>query len=93
MTENIPRVLPDECAAHLQRATWPRTELFTWLQQTAGIDEAEMCRTFNNGIGMVVVIAAEHADACTQTLADLGEQVYRIGVIADKGDGAAVVIN
>jgi phosphoribosylformylglycinamidine cyclo-ligase len=63
------------------------------LQQTAGIDEAEMCRTFNNGIGMVVVIAAEHADACAQTLADLGEQVYRIGVIADKGDGTAVVIN
>ena len=42
---------------------------------------------------MVVVIALEHADACAQTLADAGEQVYRIGVIADKGDGAAVVIN
>jgi phosphoribosylformylglycinamidine cyclo-ligase len=42
---------------------------------------------------MVVVISAEHADACVQTLAALGEQVYMIGVIADKGDGAAVVIN
>jgi len=92
LTENIPRVLPEHCAAHLQRASWPRTELFTWLQETAGIDEAEMCRTFNNGIGMVLVIAAEQADACTQTLADSGEQVYRIGVIADKSDGAAVVI-
>ena len=51
-----------------------------------------MCRTFNNGIGMVVVIAAEHADACSQTLTALGEQVYRIGEIAGKGDGAAVVI-
>jgi phosphoribosylformylglycinamidine cyclo-ligase len=51
-----------------------------------------MCRTFNNGIGMVVVIAAEHADACAQTLQAQGEAVYRIGVIAKKGDGAAVVI-
>jgi phosphoribosylformylglycinamidine cyclo-ligase len=93
LTENIPRVLPEHCAAHLQRASWPRTELFTWLQETAGIDEAEMCRTFNNGIGMVLVIDPAHADACTQTLADLGEQVHRIGVIADKGNGAAVLIN
>ena len=93
LTENIPRVLPEHCAAHLQRASWPRTELFNWLQQTAGIDEAEMCRTFNNGIGMVLVISSEHANACTQTLAALGEQVYRIGVIADKGNGAAVLID
>jgi len=51
-----------------------------------------MCRTFNNGIGMVVVIASEHANACAQTLTNAGEQVFRIGVIADKGDGPAVVI-
>jgi phosphoribosylformylglycinamidine cyclo-ligase len=77
----------------LVRESWPRTELFTWLQQTAGIDEAEMCRTFNNGIGMVVVIAAEQADVCLQTLAASGEQVYKIGVIAEKGNEAAVLID
>ena len=92
LTENIPRVLPDHCAAHLERSQWPRTELFQWLQTTAGIDDAEMCRTFNSGIGMVVVIASEHANACAQTLTNAGEQVFRIGVIADKGDGPAVVI-
>ena len=92
LTENIPRVLPEHCAAHLDRAQWPRTELFQWLQNTAGIDEAEMCRTFNNGIGMVVVIAAEHAQSCAESLRQSGEQVYTIGVIADKGDGAAVLI-
>ncbi|MBU6369843.1 MAG: phosphoribosylformylglycinamidine cyclo-ligase [Burkholderiales bacterium] len=92
LTENIPRVLPEHCAAHLERAQWPRTELFQWLQNTAGIDEAEMCRTFNNGIGMVVVIAAEHAQSCADSLRQSGEQVYTIGVIADKGDGAAVLI-
>jgi phosphoribosylformylglycinamidine cyclo-ligase len=92
LTENIPRVLPKHCAAHLQRASWPRTELFTWLQATAGIDEAEMCRTFNNGIGMVLVLDAANAQACANTLTKLGEQVFQIGVIADKGSGAAVVI-
>ncbi|MFM7801996.1 MAG: AIR synthase-related protein, partial [Limnohabitans sp.] len=92
LTENIPRVLPERCAAHLERAQWPRTELFQWLQHTAGIDDSEMCRTFNNGIGMVVVIAAEHAHACADTLSQWGEQVYKIGLIADKADGAAVVI-
>ena len=92
LTENIPRVLPEHCAAHLERSQWPRTELFQWLQNTAGIDEAEMCRTFNNGIGMVVVIAAEHAQSCADSLRQSGEQVYTIGVIADKGEGAAVLI-
>lgn len=92
LTENIPRVLPEHCAAHLDRAQWPRTELFQWLQNTAGIDEAEMCRTFNNGIGMVVVIAAEHAQSCAESLRQSGEQVYTIGVIADKGEGPAVLI-
>ena len=92
LTENIPRVLPEHCAAHLERAQWPRTELFQWLQNTAGIDEAEMCRTFNNGIGMVVVIDAAHAAACAETLRNAGEKVYQIGVIAPQGDGAQVVV-
>ena len=93
LTENIPRVLPDDCAAHLDRASWPRTELFDWLQTTAGIDEAEMCRTFNNGIGMVLVVDAMNAQACSKTLADMGEQVFQIGTIAAKGDGTPVQIN
>ena len=92
LLENIPRVLPDGLAAHLQHGSWPRSELFAWLQTTAGIDDIEMNRTFNNGIGMVVVIDAAHAKACAQTLQDLGESVHTIGVIAPKGDGASVVI-
>jgi phosphoribosylformylglycinamidine cyclo-ligase len=51
-----------------------------------------MCRTFNNGIGMVLVLDAAQAAACAKTLADLGEQVFQIGVIAERGGGAAVVI-
>ena len=82
LLENIPRVLPDGMAAHLVKGSWPKTELFAWLQKTAGIDDIEMNRTFNNGIGMVVVIDAASAAACAATLRSLGETVFEIGVIA-----------
>jgi phosphoribosylformylglycinamidine cyclo-ligase len=62
------------------------------LQQTAGIDDTEMNRTFNNGIGMVVVVDAADAETCAQTLRTAGEQVYVIGQIAPQGSGAQVVV-
>jgi phosphoribosylformylglycinamidine cyclo-ligase len=92
LLENIPRVLPHGLAAHLQKGSWPQTELFAWLQATAGIDDSEMNRTFNNGIGMVLVVAAATAQACAQTLREAGEQVFTIGQIAAQGDGAQVVV-
>jgi phosphoribosylformylglycinamidine cyclo-ligase len=92
LLENIPRVLPEGMAAHLVKGSWPQTELFAWLQTTAGIDDIEMNRTFNNGIGMVVVLDAASAAACTEHLRALGEQVFHIGVIAERADGAAVVV-
>jgi len=93
LLENIPRVLPDGLAAHLVKGSWPQSELFAWLQATAAIDDLEMNRTFNNGIGMVVVIAADQAEACAASLRASGEQVYRIGSIAARGDGAAVRVS
>jgi phosphoribosylformylglycinamidine cyclo-ligase len=92
LLENIPRVLPNGMAAHLTKGSWPQTELFAWLQKTAGIDDIEMNRTFNNGIGMVVVVDAASAAACAATLRAAGEQVFDIGVIAPIGSGAAVVV-
>ena len=92
LLENIPRVLPVGTAAHLRKGSWPQSELFAWLQATAGIDDFEMNRTFNNGIGMVVVIDAAHAGACAATLREAGERVHEIGVIAARGEGAAVVV-
>ena len=92
LLENIPRVLPQGMAAHLTKGSWPQTELFAWLQKTAGIDDIEMNRTFNNGIGMVVVIDQNHAQACAETLRQSGEKVYQIGVIAAQGDGHQVVV-
>jgi phosphoribosylformylglycinamidine cyclo-ligase len=92
LLENIPRVLPEGAAAHLKKGSWPQTELFAWLQATAGIDDTEMNRTFNNGIGMVLVVDAACAAACAATLRAAGEQVHEIGVIAARGDGAAVIV-
>ncbi|KKW67994.1 phosphoribosylaminoimidazole synthetase [Lampropedia cohaerens] len=92
LLENIPRVLPGHLAAHLQADSWPQSELFAWLQATAGIDAHEMNRTFNNGIGMVVVVARQDAEAVAETLRAHGEQVYAIGRIGPRGEGAAVTL-
>ena len=85
-------MLPEGLAAHLHQGSWPQTELFAWLQKTAVIDDDEMNRTFNNGIGMVVVIDAANAAACTATLRAAGEQVFEIGMIAVQGAGEQVVV-
>jgi phosphoribosylformylglycinamidine cyclo-ligase len=92
LLENIPRVLPEGTAAHLKKGSWPQTELFAWLQQTAAISDHEMNRTFNNGIGMVVVIEAGRAAAAAALLRAQGETVHEIGVIAPRNGGAAVVV-
>jgi phosphoribosylformylglycinamidine cyclo-ligase len=93
LLENIPRVLPDGLAAQLRKGSWPRTELFAWLQATAGIDDHEMNRTFNNGIGMVVVLAPAEAAAVSATLTQQGESVHEIGRIAARADGASVTVD
>lgn len=80
-TENIPRVLPAGCDAALTKGRWPVPAIFPLLQQWGNIAEPEMYRTFNMGIGMVVIVAPEDAAAVMQDLAARGEAVYRIGEI------------
>ncbi|MGL6070043.1 phosphoribosylformylglycinamidine cyclo-ligase [Craterilacuibacter sp.] len=87
ITENTPRVLPDNCVAKIDAASWDLPKLFQWLMHEGNVDAQEMYRTFNCGIGMVVIVAAEHADAAAALLAAEGETVYRIGRIdARQGD-------
>ena len=92
LLENIPRVLPEGLAAHLVKGSWPQTELFAWLQKTAAISDYEMNRTFNNGIGMVVVVAAAEAAATAATLRAQGQTVFEIGQIAQRGAGGPVEV-
>jgi phosphoribosylformylglycinamidine cyclo-ligase len=86
-TENIPRVLPDGLGVRVDLARVPFTPLFRWLAATGGIAEQEMLRTFNCGVGMVVVVAAEKADAVVDVFRREGETVARLGeVIAAQGE-------
>jgi len=86
-TENIPRVLPDGLGVRVDLARVPFTPLFRWLAATGGIAEQEMLRTFNCGVGMVVVVAAEKADAVVDVFRREGETVAQLGeVIAAQGE-------
>jgi phosphoribosylformylglycinamidine cyclo-ligase len=77
--ENLPRILPDGCAAHIDLDSWSLPPVFNWLRHTGGIEDEELLRTFNCGIGMIVVVDGAHADAVTQQLTDAGERVTTLG--------------
>jgi phosphoribosylformylglycinamidine cyclo-ligase len=86
LTDNIPRVLPKGCAVRLQRDAWARDPVFDWLQQTGRIADQEMYRTFNCGIGMVVIVSASDAPAALELLSAQGETATIIGAVT-AGDG------
>ena len=85
-----PRVLPDDCNAVIKKSSWPRPKVFNFLQQTGPVDEEEMFRVFNMGIGFVVVVAEDFADAVARRLIRYGEKVNRIGRIT-RGTGKVVL--
>lgn len=87
ITENVPRVLPENCTAEIRADAWQMPKLFQWLQSAGNVDTQEMYKTFNCGIGMVVIIAANEAAALTQHLQNAGETVFTLGKIrARQGD-------
>ncbi|MHB1672090.1 MAG: phosphoribosylformylglycinamidine cyclo-ligase, partial [Acidiferrobacter sp.] len=83
---NVPRVIPDGLRAVIDRSSWQWPAIFRWLQEGGGIAEEEMYRTFNCGVGMVVVIGAKDIQAAQALLRDLGEEPFVIGRI-DAGPG------
>ncbi len=87
--ENIPRILPEGLIAHVDTGTWELPPVFSWLQQEGRIATREMARTFNCGIGMVVVVAPEHVEQAASLLNENGETVFKIGHIT-KGAGNSV---
>ncbi len=93
LVENVPRVLPGNVCAELRKSAWPRPPLFDWLQKNGNVAEAEMHRVFNCGIGMVAIVAAEHAERTIKALQREGESVFRIGDIRSRrGDEAQTVV-
>jgi phosphoribosylformylglycinamidine cyclo-ligase len=90
LSDNIPRVLPPGSEALLERARWPQDPVFAWVQQTAHISSAEMYRTFNCGIGMVVIVAAERAAAALELLRAHGEGAQLIGEVRAGARGVHI---
>lgn len=91
ITENIVRVLPQDLGIEVDLSAWPRPPVFDWLQQAGGISDAEMLRTFNCGIGMVLLAPAEAADAVRDSARQLGEICHDIGLVIEVGDGERVI--
>jgi phosphoribosylformylglycinamidine cyclo-ligase len=100
LSENLPRVLPDGLAAHVDLAKWTAPVVFGWLKRVANLDDEEMLRTFNCGVGLILVAAADQADAALTSLKASGETATVIGEIepgrgvksSAKGKGEAEAV-
>jgi len=92
LTDNIPRILRDGLTAVIDRSAWTLPPLFQWLQREGNVADAEMHRVFNCGIGMVVVVAEEHAGSAMALLGAAGERVTAIGRIEATQPGQAQTV-
>ncbi|WP_439514651.1 phosphoribosylformylglycinamidine cyclo-ligase [Oceanibaculum nanhaiense] len=94
LVENLPRVFPDSLSAHIDGTSWTIPPVFGWLAKAGGVDPADMPRTFNCGIGMVLVVAPSAVEAVTTALEQAGETVFQIGrMVAREEAGKAVLID
>ncbi|NND00995.1 MAG: phosphoribosylformylglycinamidine cyclo-ligase [Gammaproteobacteria bacterium] len=89
---NLVRVLPETCHAVVDQSSWKWPELFTWMMETANIKRSEMYRTFNCGVGMILVVPAAHCDHALSRLDELGEEAFLMGEIKSGRDDLAVQI-
>lgn len=92
LTENLPRVLPENLAAQIDTSSWVLPEVFQWLQKGGNIETLEMYRTFNCGVGFILVIPADKAEQAMSELSASGETVWKIGEIIERTDKAVVYI-
>jgi phosphoribosylformylglycinamidine cyclo-ligase len=83
LTENIPRILPEGTSVQINRDTWPVLPIFKSMQRIGNITDAEMFRTFNMGVGMVIISAPQDAEKITAHLQERGEAVYEIGRVTE----------
>ena len=88
ISENIVRVIPEELGLEIDLTAWDLPEVFRWLRERGGIEEHEMLRTFNCGIGMVLLVAEEHVEKICLALAQANEDVIHLGRVIDHSDSA-----
>jgi phosphoribosylformylglycinamidine cyclo-ligase len=91
LTENIPRILPQRCGAVIDKSTWNPLPIFKIVQDMGGVDESEMFRVFNMGIGMTIIVPAKDSKEIVERLKALGEEAHIIGHITDRGKESPVV--
>ncbi|CAK7271156.1 Bifunctional purine biosynthetic protein ADE1 [Sporothrix epigloea] len=93
LTENVPRMLPPHLSANIDVKAWPVPPVFTWLRQQGNVAPAEMGRTFNNGIGMVIAVGAAEVPQVTSILKAAGETVFQIGQLVERRNEGCVLQN
>lgn len=88
---NVLRILPEGCVAHIRKGTWEIPSIFLFLQAKGDVEEEEMYRVFNMGVGMVVVLSSDDVDAALSSLSGSGESAYLIGEVVAGEKGVQVV--
>lgn len=91
LTGNVPRVLPKGCGAHIDKSAWTTPPIFSHIQKLGNVEEEEMYRVFNMGIGFVVIVPSNQAQAVLERASELGEQAVRIGDIIEDSQGSPCV--
>jgi phosphoribosylformylglycinamidine cyclo-ligase len=86
LVENVPRVLPPSVQAVIRRDCWPRSLIFDWLQRHGRVEDSEMYRVLNCGIGYVVVVAATDAERAVEAFGAQGETCWRVGTIRGRAE-------
>jgi len=93
LVENLPRVLPAHTQAVINCNSWQWPPIFDWLMEVGNIDTEEMYRTFNCGVGLVLVVKADDAEKSIERLTAMGEKAWRLGEISFVEDGRQLVLN
>jgi len=92
LTENLPRVLPAKLGAEISASSWKLPPVFRWLQEAGNVPQDDMYRTFNCGIGMVLIVDASKATAVFEAISAAGESACRIGTTFSVKDGQPQVV-
>ncbi len=90
ITENLPRILPTNCQAVIRRSSWTQQPIFHFIKKAGNITEQEMMRNFNNGIGLIIVVAEKDVQDVVQQIQAMGETTYQIGWIEERGQNSAL---
>jgi phosphoribosylamine--glycine ligase/phosphoribosylformylglycinamidine cyclo-ligase len=87
--ENIPRVLPNGTGCYIDAGAWELPPVFRWLMKEGGIQPLEMARTFNNGVGIILIVSPDKVDEVVQTIQASGEEIYKVGEVT-TGQGVEI---